>query len=77
MNPCGRRDEALLGLRRCPALPAFAGAGAASVGAQSRILAPLGMKDSFFFPPEDKKSRIAMVYAPDKEKKLTLNAASR
>ena len=39
---------------------------------QSRILAPLGMKDTFFFPPEDKKSRIAMVYAPDGEKKLTL-----
>ena len=32
---------------------------------QSRILTPLGMKDSFFFPPEDKKSRIAMVYTPD------------
>jgi CubicO group peptidase (beta-lactamase class C family) len=29
---------------------------------RSRILSPLGMKDSFFFPPEDKKSRIAMVY---------------
>jgi len=29
---------------------------------QNRILAPLGMEDSFFFPPEDKKSRIAMVY---------------
>lgn len=29
---------------------------------RSRILAPLGMEDSFFFPPEDKKSRIAMVY---------------
>jgi CubicO group peptidase (beta-lactamase class C family) len=28
-----------------------------------RILKPLGMKDSFFFPPEDKISRIAMVYA--------------
>lgn len=28
-----------------------------------RILRPLGMKDSFFFPPPDKVSRIAMVYA--------------
>lgn len=29
---------------------------------RERILAPLGMKDSFFFPPDDKKNRIAMVY---------------
>lgn len=28
----------------------------------SRILRPLGMKDSFFFPPSDKIERIAMVY---------------
>jgi CubicO group peptidase (beta-lactamase class C family) len=27
-----------------------------------RILRPLGMKDSFFYPPADKVSRIAMVY---------------
>jgi CubicO group peptidase (beta-lactamase class C family) len=27
-----------------------------------RIFQPLGMKDSFIFPPEDKKSRIALVY---------------
>ena len=27
-----------------------------------RILTPLGMKDTFIFPPEDKKSRIAAVY---------------
>jgi CubicO group peptidase (beta-lactamase class C family) len=27
-----------------------------------RILKPLGMKDSFFFPPADKTGRIAMVY---------------
>lgn len=27
-----------------------------------RILKPLGMKDSFFFPPADKVNRIAMVY---------------
>jgi len=28
-----------------------------------RVLRPLGMKDSFFFPPADKVARIAMVYA--------------
>jgi CubicO group peptidase (beta-lactamase class C family) len=28
----------------------------------SRILRPLGMKDSFFYPPADKITRIAMVY---------------
>jgi CubicO group peptidase (beta-lactamase class C family) len=28
----------------------------------SRILRPLGMKDTFFFPPADKVARIAMVY---------------
>jgi CubicO group peptidase (beta-lactamase class C family) len=30
----------------------------------SHILEPLGMKDSFFFPPPDKIARIAMVYSP-------------
>ncbi|HEY2018654.1 MAG TPA: serine hydrolase domain-containing protein, partial [Bryobacteraceae bacterium] len=39
---------------------------------QSRILGPLDMKDTFYFPPEDKKSRIAMIYAPDQGNKLTL-----
>jgi CubicO group peptidase (beta-lactamase class C family) len=34
-----------------------------------RILKPLGMKDSFYFPPPDKISRIAMVYA-NKDGKL-------
>jgi CubicO group peptidase (beta-lactamase class C family) len=29
---------------------------------RTRILDPLGMTDSFFFPPEDKKDRIALVY---------------
>ncbi|MDE3198948.1 MAG: beta-lactamase family protein [Acidobacteriota bacterium] len=29
---------------------------------ETRILAPLGMKDSFFFPPRDKIARIALVY---------------
>jgi CubicO group peptidase (beta-lactamase class C family) len=28
----------------------------------SRILEPLGMQDSFFYPPESKKARIAMIY---------------
>ena len=28
----------------------------------SRILDPLGMQDSFFFPPESKRARIAMIY---------------
>ena len=35
----------------------------------ARILRPLGMKDSFFFPPADKIARIAMVYV-QKEGKL-------
>ncbi|WP_109488733.1 serine hydrolase domain-containing protein [Occallatibacter savannae] len=35
----------------------------------ARILRPLGMKDSFFFPPSDKVARIAMVYV-SKEGKL-------
>ncbi len=29
---------------------------------QSRILDPLGMQDSFFYPPQSKKARIAMIY---------------
>ena len=29
---------------------------------RTRILDPLGMQDSFFFPPSDKKDRIALVY---------------
>ena len=39
------------------------------------ILQPLGMKDSFFFPPADKVSRIAMVYA-QKDGKLVPSQAS-
>jgi CubicO group peptidase (beta-lactamase class C family) len=39
------------------------------------ILQPLGMKDSFFFPPADKISRIAMVYA-HKDGKLVRSPAS-
>jgi CubicO group peptidase (beta-lactamase class C family) len=41
----------------------------------SHILQPLGMKDSFFFPPPDKISRIAMVYA-QKDGKLVRSPAS-
>jgi CubicO group peptidase (beta-lactamase class C family) len=29
---------------------------------RNHILEPLGMKDSFYFPPEDKKDRMALVY---------------
>ena len=29
---------------------------------ESRLLTPLGMKDTFFFPPDSKKDRIALVY---------------
>ena len=39
------------------------------------ILQPLGMKDSFFFPPADKISRIAMVYE-QKDGKLVRSPAS-
>jgi CubicO group peptidase (beta-lactamase class C family) len=39
------------------------------------ILRPLGMKDSFFFPPADKISRIAMVYE-QKDGKLVRSPAS-
>ena len=39
------------------------------------ILQPMGMKDSFFFPPPDKISRIAMVYA-QKDGKLVRSPAS-
>ena len=41
----------------------------------NRILRPLGMKDSFFFPPADKVGRIAMVYA-SKDGKLMRAPAS-
>ncbi|MDX6457166.1 MAG: hypothetical protein QOE55_863 [Acidobacteriaceae bacterium] len=39
------------------------------------VLRPLGMKDSFFFPPADKVNRIAMVYA-HKDGKLVRSPAS-
>ena len=32
---------------------------------ETRILNPLGMKDTFFFPPDAKKDRIALVYKHD------------
>ena len=39
---------------------------------QERILDPLGMTDTFFFPPEAKRARIAMVYQHD-DGKLALS----
>jgi CubicO group peptidase (beta-lactamase class C family) len=39
---------------------------------KTRLLDPLGMKDTFFFPTEDKKSRIAMIYQHD-DGKLALS----
>jgi CubicO group peptidase (beta-lactamase class C family) len=33
---------------------------------EERILHPLGMKDSFYFPPEEKRSRIAAAYTDEK-----------
>jgi CubicO group peptidase (beta-lactamase class C family) len=35
---------------------------------ESRIFKPLGMKDSFYFPPADKISRIALLYRSEKGK---------
>src|SRR6202035_5943270 len=40
-----------------------------------RILRPLGMKDTFFYPPADKIARIAMVYV-QKDGKLVRAPAS-
>ncbi|MGC2474638.1 MAG: serine hydrolase domain-containing protein [Candidatus Sulfotelmatobacter sp.] len=37
---------------------------------QSRILQPLQMKDTFFYPPSDKLDRIAIVYAPKDGKEI-------
>ncbi len=37
---------------------------------QSRLLQPLQMKDTFFYPPSDKVNRIAIVYTP-KDGKMT------
>ena len=39
---------------------------------ESRILSPLGMVDSFFYPPESKRGRIAMIYQHE-EGKLALS----
>ncbi len=39
---------------------------------KSRILDPLGMQDTFYFPPDDKKPRIAMIYQHD-DGKLALS----
>ena len=37
---------------------------------QDRLLQPLGMKDTYFFPPADKVARIATAYAYDEQKGL-------
>ena len=39
---------------------------------QRRILTPLEMNDTFYFPPDAKKSRIAMIYTPGDAGKLVL-----
>ena len=46
---------------------------------ESRIFQPLGMKDSFFFPPPDRHARIASVYALEdgKLKKSTSDSFAR
>ncbi len=36
---------------------------------QERLFQPLGMKDTYFFPPEEKVSRLATAYAYDDEQK--------
>lgn len=41
---------------------------------QSRILDPLGMKDTFFFPPDGKKDRIALVYQHEQGKLVRAGA---
>ena len=37
---------------------------------QQRLFQPLGMKDTYFFPPEDKVSRLVAAYAYDEQKGL-------
>jgi CubicO group peptidase (beta-lactamase class C family) len=39
---------------------------------QRRILTPLEMRDTFYFPPDAKKARIAMIYSPGGDGKLVL-----
>lgn len=43
---------------------------------KERIFEPLGMKDTYFYLPEDKKSRLAILYTQDKEGN-TIKAESR
>lgn len=38
---------------------------------RTRILDPLGMKDTYFYLPADKKARLVTLYTEDKDKKLT------
>ncbi|HEX4231898.1 MAG TPA: serine hydrolase domain-containing protein [Bryobacteraceae bacterium] len=39
---------------------------------KQRILVPLGMKDTFYYPPKDKEARIAMVYMTDADHRLVM-----
>ena len=39
---------------------------------QRRVLTPLAMNGTFYFPPDAKKARIAMIYTPDATGKLVL-----
>src|SRR5208337_301049 len=41
---------------------------------QSRLLQPLQMKDTFFYPPSDKLDRIAIVYTPKDDKMVRAGA---
>ena len=42
---------------------------------QQRILGPLGMKDSGFFVPKEKRNRFATLYGPDQKGELVVNAS--
>jgi CubicO group peptidase (beta-lactamase class C family) len=42
---------------------------------QERILRPLGMKDTGFFVPKEKRNRFATLYATDQKRELIANAA--
>ena len=44
---------------------------------QSRLLQPLQMKDTFFYPPADKQDRIAIVYMPQKKDGKMIRAGAQ
>ena len=46
--------------RGCPSISSF----------KERLFQPLGMKDTYFFPPEEKVPRLATAYAYDEQKGL-------